>query len=208
MKVLYLEAKKKEKQSLPISIAELPKELFLAYSIQYKQEAEAIKKQLESNKFKISGFQQVLGCSKLKSRLPILLIGSGKFHALNLALQNKVPVFIYNNSVISEIDQKDIEKLKQKTKAALNIFFSTGKIGILVSTKAGQENLKQAEQLKIKIESKFPEKRVYILVSNHINISEFENFDIGFFINTACPGLLNDSPKIINTEDILSFLCP
>ncbi len=30
---------------------------------------------------------QVLGCTQLKSNLPIILIGSGKFHALNLALQ-------------------------------------------------------------------------------------------------------------------------
>ena len=204
MKVLYVEAKKKQ-ESLPINIALLPKELFLAYSIQYKSQAQSIKKKLEASKIKVSGFQQVLGCTKLKSKLPILLVGSGKFHALNLALQN-TQVYIYNNSTITQVDPKELENLNQKKKAALNRFLSLDRIGILVSTKPGQENITQAEALKERIENKYPEKRVYIILSNHINISEFENFDIDFFINTACPGLLNDSSKIINSDDILPFL--
>ncbi len=209
MKVLYIEAKHKDKPSSTISIAGLPKEvkeLFLAYSIQYKQEAQIIKAKLESNKIKIVGFQQVLGCTKLKTKFPVLLIGSGKFHALNLALQNKTQVYIYNNSCITEIDQKELEMLRQKTKNALNRFFTSTKIGILVSTKPGQENLKQAEQLKAKIQLKFSEKQVYLLISSHINTSEFENFDLDIFVNTACPGLINDNSKIINIDDILPFL--
>lgn len=206
MKILYIEAKKKAKSISPINIATLPKELFIAYCIQYKHEAEAIKNQLESKHIKIFGFQQVLGCTKLKSKYPLLLIGSGKFHALNLALQNKTPVYIYNNSTISQIDPKELEMLKQRKKAALNRFFISDKIGILVSTKPGQENMKMAEEIKKKINEKYPEKTIYILLSNSINTAEFENFKIDFFINTACSGLLNDSSKIINTDDILSFL--
>lgn len=208
MKVLYLEAKHKDKPASSISIAGLPKEvkeLFLAYSIQYKQEAQVIKAKLESSGVKVSGFQQVLGCTKLKTSSPLLLIGSGKFHALNLALQNRV-VYIYNNSCITQIDQKELEILKQKIKNSLNRFFVSGKIGILVSTKPGQENIKKAEQLKAKIQLKFPEKQVYILLSSHINTNEFENFDLDIFINTACPGLINDNSKIINIDDILPFL--
>jgi diphthamide biosynthesis enzyme Dph1/Dph2-like protein len=209
MKILYIEAKKKDSSSSAISIAGLPKvikELFLAYSIQYESEAKAIKSKLESNHIKVAGFQQVLGCTKLKTSFPILLIGSGKFHALNLALQNKTPVYIYNNSCITETDPKELENLKKKTQIALNRFFVSNKVGILVSTKPGQENLNKAEKLKEKIIEKFPEKKAYILISNHINISEFENFDIDLFINTSCPGLINDSSKIINIDDILPFL--
>ena len=38
-------------------ILKLPKKLFLAYSIQYKQLAESIKEQLIKNKIKIEAFQ-------------------------------------------------------------------------------------------------------------------------------------------------------
>jgi len=208
MKILYIEAKHKDQPSSSISIAGLPKdvkELFLAYSIQYKQEAQIIKAKLESNGVKVIGFQQVLGCTKLKTSFPLLLIGSGKFHALNLALQNRV-VYIYNNSCITQVDQKELENLKQTRKNAINRFFVSNKIGILVSTKPGQENIKRAESLKTKIQLKFPEKQAYILISSHINTSEFENFDLDIFINTACPGLINDNSKIINIDDILPFL--
>ena len=83
MKVLYLETKKKTAENIDLDSSGLPKELFLAYSIQYKQIAEQIKSILEKRKTKISGFQQVLGCSKLNPSSAILLIGSGRFHAKN-----------------------------------------------------------------------------------------------------------------------------
>jgi diphthamide biosynthesis enzyme Dph1/Dph2-like protein len=80
------------------------------------------------------------------------------------------------------------------------------KIGIIISTKPGQENIKKSELLKEKISKKYPEKQVFFFISNHINLAEFENFSIDFWINSACPGLLNDSRKLSNIDDIISFL--
>jgi 2-(3-amino-3-carboxypropyl)histidine synthase len=210
MKLIHVEAihKDSEEHKLPneLNLDFLPKEILLAYSIQYKHTAEELKKKLESKKIKVKGPTQVLGCTNLKSSIPILLVGSGKFHALNLGLRNNIPVYIYNSGKITELDKKELEMLKARKTAALSKFLYAEKIGIIVSTKPGQENLKQAEGLKKLITKKYPEKTISLFLSNNINLSEFENFPVDFWINTACPGLFYDTSKIINSDDILAFL--
>jgi len=201
-KVLFIEAQRKD----PINInkkelAKLPKELFIAYSIQYKKLALAIKRELCK---RVKGFKQVLGCTKLKTKYPILLIGSGRFHANNLAMQNSSPIYIYTDNKIQKIDQKEIQKLKQRKQAAISRFLSEDKIGILVSTKPGQNNNTLADKIKKKIEKK--QKKAYIFLSNNINLQELENFDIKIWVNTACPGLAFDSNNVVNSDDIMPFL--
>jgi len=206
MKVLYIETQNKS-QKVELNeeiLKKLPKELLLVYSIQYKSQAGKIKKQLESNGFKITGFSQVLGCTKLKLTKPVLLIGSGRFHALNLALQSDYPVYIYNNGTITKIEENEIEALKKKKQGNISKFLSSERVGILFSTKPGQYNPK--EEIIEKLMKKYPEKRFFFFVSNNINIAEFENFKIDFWLNTACPGLTNDSTKIENIDDIFSYL--
>jgi len=183
-------------------IAKLPKTLFLAYTIQYKKLAEHIGKQLKKNKIKIGGFKQVLGCTKINTPLPILLISTGKFHAQNLMLQSPI-IYITENNKIIKIPNKEIARLKAKKKTALIKFLKANKIGILVSTKPGQENLQRAVKLKQKLEKKHKQKQVFIFISNNINTSQFENFNINSWVNTACPGLAFDNPNILNIDDII-----
>jgi len=208
MKILNIEAIKKNISISPnLDLSMLPKELLIAYSIQYKNLAFKLKKIIEQKGYNIKGFQQVLGCTKLKSNYAILLIGSGKFHALNLAMQNK-QVYIYDNNYnkILKISEKELEALKRNKQASINRFFHSSRIGILVSTKYGQENLNEAKKISEKIEKKYPEKKVYLFISNNINLNELENFQIESWINTACQGLVNDSKKILNYDDIIEFL--
>ncbi len=206
-KVLYLEAKRTPSSLSAINtkeLAKLPKELFIAYSIQYKALALDIKKYLEyTKKHKITGFRQVLGCSKLKTNSALLLIGSGRFHALGLALQNNTPIYIYNNNKIETIDKKQIEILKKRKQGALLKFLSASKVGILVSTKPGQNRIKDASKLKKKIENKG--KKAYFFVANNLNLDDLENFFIDSWVNTACPGLAYDNPKLINIDDLSSI---
>jgi 2-(3-amino-3-carboxypropyl)histidine synthase len=182
-------------------IAKLPKKIILAYSIQYKELAETIKKQLTKNKIKIEKSQQVLGCSKIsnKNNLPILLISTGKFHAQNLYLQTPI-LYVLDNNKIIRIPESEIRKLRAKKKTALIKFLKAERVGILVSTKPGQENLKKAEKLKKELEKQ--SKQAYIFISNNIDISQFENFNIQSWINTACSGLAMDNPDIININDL------
>lgn len=205
MKILYIESKLKNLEDLSLSneeIIKLPKKLFLAYSIQYKDLALVIKKQLESNKIKITNFEQVLGCSKINTKDPILLIGAGRFHAINLYLQSP-EVYVLDNRTISKISEKEIEVLKQKRKAALLKFFNANNIGILVTTKPGQENLTQAIKLKKKLIQKG--KNAFIFISSSIDLNQFENFNIDSWVNTACQGLSYDNSSIVNLSEILKF---
>ena len=209
--ILYIEARSSKTKPEdyyidPKFIKNLPKDIFLVYSIQFKQQAEQMKKALEAGNIRIRGFQQVLGCSELKTPYAILLIGQGRFHALNLALQNERPVIIYSNGSSVIVGRKEIEEYRKKKQAALSRFFMEDKIGILVSTKPGQNRLEEAEALKKKLERKYPQKKFFIFISNNINLHEMSNFDADLFINTACPGLSYDSPRILNTDDILPFL--
>jgi len=206
MKILYIQAKQNN-LSIKLNkseISKLPKSkgLFLAYSIQYKGLAESIKKQLKANHIKIIKFQQVLGCSKVNTQLPILLIGSGRFHAQNLMLQSHNGLYILENNKIIKISDKEIQELKAKRKTALIKYLKADKIGILVSTKPGQENLNQAIKLKEKIEKQNNQKKVFIFMSNNIDASQFENFNIDVWINTACAGLSMDNASIINVSEI------
>jgi len=201
MKVIYIESKLKNATlNIPNSeLAKLPKKIFLAYSIQYEQIVYNIAKQLKKQKIKVEKIQQVLGCSKINTKIPILLVGSGKFHAINLFLQSPI-LYMLENKKIIQIPKQEIERFKAKRKTALIKFLKAETIGILVSTKPGQKNLQKAEKLKQRLKKQG--KQPYIFISNNIDISQFENFQIDSWVNTACPGLANDNSDIINIDEL------
>ncbi len=204
MKTLFIKSKLKNlKLALTKQeIVKLPKKLIICYSIQYKELTESIKKQLSSNNIAVNGLYQVLGCSKIsnKSDLPILYIGTGRFHSYNLYLQApELYMMDIANNIINKVPEKEIEKLKNRKRTALLKFLNADNIGILVSTKPGQENIEIAEKLKQKLENKG--KKAFVFLSNNIDINQFENFNIDSWINTACPGLSLDSPNIINYKE-------
>ena len=190
MKTLFIEAYKPISQ---IDLVGLPSRFTLAYSIQYKPMAEKLKKQLGKRVVKNI---QVLGCSKLKSDFPIVLLSDGVFHAINLALQNSELYVLQGNKII-RFDQ--VNSIKAKKKAALSRFYSSDNVGLIVSIKPGQENL----ELALKTKSRLKNKKLYIFLTNNLNLSELENFSLPIYINTACPGLSYDSSRIVNYEDII-----
>ena len=206
MKTLFIPAKlKTQTGTLPKKeLSKLPKKIFLVYSIQYKDLALNIKKQLISNKIKVQKIQQVLGCSKINTKLPILLISSGKFHATNTYLKSPEIYTLYNNQ-IEKIPQSDIAQQINQRKVALVKFFSANNLGILVSTKPGQNNLEKAIKLKKTLQKKYKQKKIYIFLANNIDTTQFENFQIDSWVNTACPRLIVDNNQIINYEEIISL---
>ena len=220
MKTLYIPAKVKasiNKDKIKSLSAKLPKNIAIAYSIQYQDLANQIKSLLPNN---ITQITQILGCSRFsppKNTQAILLIGSGRFHALALASETRLlesdkikgtnndfsmaeqnlPIYILERDKLSEISKQEIESFQKKKKASYLKFLNADEIGILVSTKPGQENLKKALALKNKIK----DKKSYLFISNSINSSEFENFGLESWINTACPRLDMDL-NIINIKDL------
>ncbi len=197
MKILFIPAKvKSEVNSEKLLSLKLPDNIAIAYSIQYKEIAEEIKKIL-SGKYNITGFVQVLGCSKpsfSKNTKAILLISSGEFHAVSLAYETKLPIYILEQDRLRKISDEEISAFERKKRASYMRFLNSGKTGILISSKPGQENLKTA----INIKKNLKDKKSYLFLSNEIDKNQFENFsDIDSWINTACPRLDFDS-SIIN----------
>jgi len=199
MKTLFIPAKSKlrlDNSIIKKITKELPKNISMAYSIQYKAQAEELKKIL-----KPVAFTQVLGCSNPKfpkNTKAILLISDGKFHAISLALETKLPTYILENNKLAKILDKDIEKLGKQQKAAYVKFLNSKEVGILVSTKPGQQRLSRAREFKKKLKNK----RSYLFICNNINTSEFENFGLDSWVNTACPRMdMNDS-RVVNIDKI------
>ena len=203
MKTLFLPAKIKSKvnKSKIFSLSKkLPEKIAITYSIQYQDIAFEIKNILSKEK-KITKFIQVLGCSKPnfpKNTQAILLIGSGRFHAISLAIQTKFPVYILENNQLTKISKKDIENFEKKQKASYVKFLNANKVGILVSTKPGQQNLKRALDFVKKIKTK----KSYLFLSNNINVNEFENFGLDSWVNTACPRMDMNNNRIINIDKV------
>jgi len=174
------------------------KSIAIAYSIQYKDIAVKIKGIL-SKKYKITGMIQVLGCSKPKfpkDTEAILLISSGRFHASSLAIESNLPIYILEANELKRISKEEIDAFKKKKQTSYIRFLNSEKIGILVSTKPGQENLKDALDLK---KNNLKDKKFYLFMGNEIDSRQFENFTIDSWINTACPRLDFDS-SVINMD--------
>jgi len=191
MKKLFIEAKRKLKPDsnniLEIS-KKLPERIAIAYSVQYKDYASDVRGML-SKKHKITKFIQILGCSRPiipGNTKAILLISDGRFHAVSLSYETKLPVYLLEDSRLEKVSDSDIKSLERKQKASYTRFLNSESVGILVSTKPGQQNLKRALSLKKKLTGK--NKKSYLFICNNINPEGFENFpSIDSWVNTACP---------------------
>lgn len=230
MKTLFIPAKIKLKidKSKILEISkQLPKNIAIVYSIQYKGLAFGLNAIIRKN-HNITKFIQVLGCSKPsfpKATQAILLIGDGRFHALSLGFETKFPIYILNNNKLEQISQKDVQILENRQKTAYLKFLNANEIGILVSTKPGQENLKKAIELRKKLNTYKSEisgatksktvpahrknepdfagnKKSYLFITNNIDVSEFENFGLNSWVNTACPRIDMNDNSVININKI------
>jgi len=201
MKTLFIPAKvSSEVNEKKIKSLKLPENIAIAYSIQYKDIAFRIKEIL-SKKSKITEIIQVLGCSRPKfsnETKAVLLISSGEFHAVSLARSTRLPIYIMESSKIRKISNEEISAFEKKKLASYMKFLNSEKVGILISTKPGQENMKRAISLKSELKSK----KSYLFIGNEVFGGEFENFNsINSWINTACPRLDFDS-SVINMDDL------
>ncbi len=205
MKTIFIRAVKKldlNKEKLKELIEVLPKEIHITYSIQYYNLAKHVKDEAEKNGIKAHKFLQIIGCRELKiESLPILHIGSGKFHATNPNLfKVSDNITLFDGYSINKIGADYIKRAEKKRKAKLSKFLSAGSVGVLVSNKYGQQDLKNALKFISDNFNNNHERKAYLFLCNNINIGEFENFPIDFWVNTACPRIEDDSPEIISLD--------
>ena len=220
MKLMFVEARYKKPISIEEHVFKLPKKIGLVTTVQFIGQIKKIKSMLEKKDKKVflgkgrhTKYRgQVLGCdvqaavSVEKKIDAFLYIGSGLFHPIAVSLKTKKDVFTFNplTEKFSKVDRTQAEKINKKKKGALIKFLSSTEIGVIVTTKPGQEQLKKAFELK----NRFRDKNFYFLVFDTIDFNQLENFPfIECFVNTACPRIaLDDSIKIgkaiINLEDI------
>ena len=204
MDMLFIEAKSPLDitKAVEKAVKLLPKKVGIVTTAQHKHKLKEIKKILEDNKIKAEIGGQVLGCDasaakKLKVDA-ILYVGSGRFHPIRISMETGKKVVMANpfTNEARVLEKNMVEKLKKQQKGALLKFLSSDNIGILVSTKPGQEKFKKAFDLKKKIK-----KNCYIFLADTINPAEFENFPfIDCWINTACPRFADEKKGVINYE--------
>ena len=227
METLFIEAKKilnsKEKEKIKKVVEGFRnkftyiKKIGLVASIQYIDFLKEFRRYLEKEKIKtfvshgrLTSYNgQILGCDIIAAKRiakkvdAFLIVTSGNFHALQLALQIDKPIFVYNQNTIYKIDEKEIERIRKKRKGTIAKLLNAREIGILVSIKPGQENLIRAIKIKRKIEKKG--KKAFIFITNTLQPQELENFSCECWINTACSTLIFDSSKLVNWEEVRHF---
>ncbi|MBR9675508.1 hypothetical protein GOV05_00710 [Candidatus Woesearchaeota archaeon] len=218
MKIVFLEAKNEKSFVLPKSlVSKLPKTVSLFTSAQYTNSVTKIKEQLRNAGIVVNTHKllhskheaQLLGCNVKKivdDSQAFVYVGDGEFHPKALILRNEKVVYAYNplSKKTRIFDWKDAEGFERKKKSGLVNFYSSTHVGVLVSTKNGQNRLSRA----LKLKEVFKDKNFYFLVSETIDFWGLEDFNfLEVFVNTACPRIgLDDSirlPKpVINLEEL------
>jgi diphthamide biosynthesis enzyme Dph1/Dph2-like protein len=230
MDIMFIDAKYKGSISLTSACLDHLKRfksIALYASVQYSHNLDIIKKQLKKAGIKVitskpersSVESQLIGCDVYYKNLNLkkepdafLQISDGVFHANALLFAQKglekpkeVIVFDPIEQEFTIITQESVSQVLRKYKAALIRFLATDTIGVLISTKLGQEQYEASRLL----EKKYLSKRFYFFIDNSINFSSLENFPfIKVWVNSACPRIaLEDSittPKpVINLNDAL-----
>ncbi|MCR4327164.1 MAG: 2-(3-amino-3-carboxypropyl)histidine synthase subunit [Nanoarchaeota archaeon] len=203
MKTLFITAKirgvpdyEKVKKLLNEKIPE--KNIALCYSNQFVEIARNIEKITNKN---VVSKTQVLGCSNPKfprNTEAILIIGQAKFHSVSLAYESKLPTYILEDETIEKISEADVKKMEKKERAMYSKYLISKKIGVLVTNKPGQQRLKSA----LNYSQNLKGKKAYLFIANDLNISEFENFQIDCWVNTACPRMDLTDGNILNLEKL------
>jgi 2-(3-amino-3-carboxypropyl)histidine synthase len=117
------------------------------------------------------------------------------------------PRYVLNpiSEKISLVDTKEANRLITKITVKREQVLNAQRIGILVSTKPGQQRMKRAIHLKKELAAKG--KEVFVFVSNEIIPESLLDFpDIEAWINTACYRLIDESSRferpIVDLEDL------
>ncbi len=210
------EEEKEKIKNAVIGFAKLPfKKISLISSVQYLDFVPLFKKELEKNgkivltsKGNLARYEaQIIGCDVNAARMDadaFILLSTGRFHAFQLALKTEKPIFVWNSQYMKRIHEEEIWDLKKKRSGAIKKFLAAGSIGIIVSTKPGQTKLKEALEIRKRLEKKG--KRAFIFIADTINLQELENFSCQSWINTACPALILDSQNLVDYDEVSEYI--
>jgi 2-(3-amino-3-carboxypropyl)histidine synthase len=193
--------------TLPAALVQkLPKRVVLFTTIQYHNQMMSWKRALEQAGKEVFTFRpkhsavegQLLGCGVERWDVDadaFLFVGDGLFHPKALVIKNDLPVHCYDPKTEKHhlLSDKEIETAKRKQAAALKRFYMSKRVGVLVTTKYGQQRVEMALQL----QQRFPEKEFTFLLADTLDFSSLEDFPfLECFVNTMCPRIgLDDTNK-------------
>lgn len=218
MKTVFVEAKYDKKVKIPKKVLDkLPDKVMLFLTSQLISQKKDLVAQLKASGKKVflemprhtRHKGQILGCDTevIEGNFDAFFyIGDGLFHPQALIIKNDKPVHIYNHAQekYSLLTKKDAELTRKRLKAAQTKFLMSKNIGVLVTTKPGQNKLAWF----MKIKDKYPDKQFYFLVNNNVEFDRLEDFPfVDCFVNTACERIATDDYKkfrqpILNYEDL------
>ena len=141
---------------------------------------------------------QILGCDhsaalSIEDKVEcFLFMGSGLFHPLGLAEKTEKPI-LFLDKESGELEDLSGERFKHQKIRAANLAKASlsNNFGILVSTKAGQMHIKQAEQAKKALEEKG--KKAWILVADQVTPEKLLGLNLDCLVNCACPRITEDT---------------
>lgn len=187
------------------------RKICLVSTVQFLKSLESARKFLEKNGFTVYVGGSVLGCDTSNARRfekmvdCYLFMGSGRFHPLGLQEKTEKPVLFLDieKRTLEDLSEK-INTMKIRKKMRLEKAKDAKKFGILVSTKPGQNRVKKAMDLKMKLAR--TGKNVYILAGDYFSAEKLLGLKIDVLVNTACPRIREDYEQfkkvILDPEDV------
>lgn len=157
---------------------------------------------------------QVIGCdysnaiSITKDVQAFVFVGGGRFHALGVALSTSKPTVVadpYEDTAFCV--HKEAEKVFKQRWASIEEAKKAKNFAILVGTKPGQKRLKEALEMKDKLEASG--RTTCLLAAREITPEVLMEFpSVEAFVNTACPRIsLDDAAKfkkpVLTTNETL-----
>ena len=190
-------------------------------SVQFVQRLARVEEQLatlginvvSSRPDRTHAVKQLLGCDNDQNSLGLsevqkenidcyLYIGDGKFHPLALVYAQRgsevVKDVLCNDPIAKQLTLMrvdDIKNMLKKYRGSLLKFLSAKTVGVLVTIKPGQEQLRPG----LMLEKKYPDKKFYFFIDNVVSFDQLENFNfIEVWVNTACPRVgFDDQEKFV-----------
>ncbi|MBD3318901.1 hypothetical protein GF342_03245 [Candidatus Woesearchaeota archaeon] len=216
MKTMFVHASVKDAVDIPLKhIEKLPKRIGLFTTIQFLKQLPKWKKQIEEAGKTVTVLGQTLGCradAALTADVDcFLFVGSGQFHPLQVAYMTAKPVYCYHpiSKGFFPIEKEDIEKHHTRRKVNIMKFLHAEKVGILVSTKIGQNDNKinkYSVELKMKGVHELLErgdKQYYVFAFDTLSPSLLEDFPfIDCWVNVACSRIADEKLAVVNLDDL------
>jgi len=185
------------------------KSVSITSTVQFNHRVKEVSDYLTSKGFKTIKYDSVLGCKAITPKNDCtLIISNGEFHAINIGLVTGKPVFILDpvSGKASKLDESIIKNYQKKQAIRVSKALYADVIGILVSTKPGQNKLALAHSIKQLLESK-GKYEVILFLGDELSPGQLNDYPVDAWINTGCPRLIEDDfeKPIVNWDEIKSY---